>query len=105
MEIEKLIERTGKYTKAEKEYLAGLGERYGIEPPKEGSCNNCWRDMAIRIAVAMKPKRTGKRLRGNAARDGVIFKGRIITNATLDDETLKWMEDNGFPETLLTDED
>lgn len=106
MEIEKLIERTGKYTQKEKDFLKELGAKYGIEPPKESACHNCWRDMAIQIAVAMKPKTgLGKRLRGDAARDGVVFKGRLITNATLDAETLQWMKDNDFPEQLLTDED
>lgn len=106
MEIEKLIERTGKYTRKEMDWLVELGSQYGIEPPKDNACHNCWRDMAIQIAVAMKPKTgTGKRLRGDAARDGVVFKGRLITNATLDAETLRWMMENDFPEQLLTDED
>lgn len=102
MEVKELIDKKGKFTQAEKEYLTELGRQYDIEPPKEGSCGNCWRDMAIHIAVAMKPKpNTSRRLRGDAARDGVVFKGRLITNATLDEETLRWMDENDFPQTLL----
>lgn len=104
MDIKKLIDKK-KYTKADKDFLVAEGAKYGIEPPKKDSCPDCWRDMAIRIAVAMKPQAaaTSRRLRGNAARNGVIFKGRLITNATLDEETLAWMDANGFPQQLLED--
>lgn len=102
MDIKELIDKKGRYSREEKEYLVAEGERFGIEPPKDNACSNCWRDMAIQVAVAMKPKaETLRRLRGNAARDGVVFKGRLITNATLDAELLKWMEENDFPEQLL----
>ena len=104
MDIEKLTNKKGKFTKAEKDWLVEEGAKHGIEPPKDTKCPDCWRDMAIRVAVAMRPKRTGRRLWGMAAQNGVVFKGRTITNATLDDATLEWMLANGFPDYLLTKE-
>lgn len=101
MEVQKLTTKK-RLTQADKDYLLAEGEKYGIEPPTNTKCPDCWRDMAIRITVAMRPKVKGTRLRGNAARDGVVFKGRLITNP-IDAETLAWMRDNNFPEQLLTD--
>ena len=104
MDIKRLTEKKGKFGKAEKEWLVAKGAEYGIPEPQNVNCPDCWRDMAIQVAAAMRPKDNGVRLRGAAATDGVIFKGRLITNP-LDADTLAWMRDNGFPEQLLTDED
>mgnify|MGYP007022357832 CR=1 FL=1 len=100
MEIKRLTTKKGKFTQAEKEYLITEGAKVGIEPPTNTACPDCWRDMAIRICIATAPKPEGVRLRGMAARNGVRFKGRIITNP-LDADTLAWMEANGFPSQLL----
>lgn len=101
MEVQKLTTKK-KLTQAEKAFLIEEGVKYGIEAPKNEKCPDCWRDMAIRIAVAMRPNVKGTRLRGAAATDGVVFKGRLIVNP-LDAETLAWMRENNFPEQLLTD--
>lgn len=101
MEVQKLTTKK-KLTQSDKDFLIEEGAKYGIEPPTNTKCPDCWRDMAIRISVAMRPKIHGTRLRGAAATDGVIFKGRLITNP-IDNETLAWMRDNNFPEQLLTD--
>lgn len=104
MDLKRLTEKTGKFNAHEKEWLVEQGAKYGIPEPKNANCPDCWRDMAIRIAVAMQPKCKGTRLKGSAATDGVIFKGRLIVNP-LDAETLAWMRANGFPEHLLEHED
>lgn len=103
MEIKDLINKKGKLNKAQKEFLIEKGAEYGIDPPKNTSCPDCWRDMAMQIYAAMAPKQhKGVHLRGAAATDGVFFKGRLIVNP-LDAETLAWMRENGFPEQLLED--
>ena len=102
MDIKKLTNKKGKPTDEEKAFLVEEGAKYGIEPPTREDCPDCWRDMAIQIAVAMQPKHQGgTRLRN---KNGVLFKGRVIINP-LDEETLAWLRENEFPETLLTDED
>ena len=100
MDIKRLTTKKGKFTKAEKEFLLAEGAKVGVEPPVNTACPDCWRDMAIRVLIAQAPKGEGVRLRGMAARNGVLFKGRVITNP-LDEETLAWMEANGFPKQLL----
>lgn len=105
MDLKRLTEKKGKFTKTEKEWLVEQGAIYGVPEPANTNCPDCWRDMAIRVAVAMRPKeaKNGTRLKGMAADNGVIFKGRLITNDILDDALLSWMRDNGFPEKLLED--
>lgn len=106
MEIKALIEKKGRYSKEEIDFIIAEGAKVGVEPPKKTNCVNCWRDMAIEVAYEMRktrPVKTARRLRGNAARDGVVFKGRIITNDTLTPELLQWMDDNDFPQQLLED--
>ena len=108
MDIKKLSKKKGAFTEEEKAWLREQGAKYGVPDPANENCPDCWRDMAIQVAVAMRPKeakKKGTRLRGAAATDGVIFLGRLITNDTLDEETLAWMRDHHFPEQLLTDED
>lgn len=104
MDLRKLIEKKGRYSKAEIDYIIAEGEKVGVVPPKKTGCVNCWRDMAIEIMYAQRqanPERKTRRLRGDAAIYGVIHKGRLITNDTIDDETWAWMKANNFPETLL----
>ena len=103
MDIKTLTEKKGRFSKAEIAFVIEEGAKYGIEPPKKTGCVNCWRDMAIQIALAMReanPVNTSHRLRGNAARDGVFFQGRYISNDNIDDNW-EWMEANGFPKQLL----
>ena len=101
MDVKTLTTKNGKFTKAEKEFLISEGAKYGIAEPTNKDCPDCWRDMAVQIAVAMAPKCKGTRLRGAAAVNGVLFLGRLIINP-LDEETLAWMRENNFPEQLLT---
>lgn len=103
MEIEKLKNKKGKFSKAEIDFIIAEGAKYGINPPERTDCPDCWRDMAIQVAIASRPAPKGRRLWGRAAEHGVTFKGRLITNADLDEETLKWLDDNGFPQYLLRD--
>lgn len=105
MDIKGLTNKKGKFTEAEIAFVVEEGAKWGIEPPQNRNCKDCWRDMAIRIACAMREARpTSHRLRDFAARDGVLFKGRVITPANIDDEW-EWMQANGFPKQLLEDED
>lgn len=110
MEIRRLAQKKGNFTKAEKDFLIAEGAKWGVEAPTKTTCSDCWRDMAIRIGCAMreaKPRTKGRRLWGRPAIHGVTFKGRTITNAEIDaDPTLlEWMDANGFPQYLLRDED
>ena len=111
MEIKDLIEKKGRYSQEEIDFIIAEGTKVGVNPPKKTNCVNCWRDMAIEVAYAQRkaqgptsPKKA-HRLRGNAARDGVVFKGRIITNDTIDEETWAWMQENGFPSQLLANDE
>lgn len=106
MDLKTLIEKKGRYSKAEIDYIIAEGEKVGVMPPQKTTCVNCWRDMAIQVAYEQRkanPTPKAHRMRGDAARDGVIFKGRTITNDTIDDETWQWMMDNDFPKQLLED--
>lgn len=106
MEIKDLIEKKGRYSKDEIAFIIAEGEKVGVKPPKKTNCVNCWRDMAIEVAYMQRkanPVKKAHRMRGNAARDGVVFKGRIITNDNIDDNW-EWMQSNGFPSQLLEDE-
>lgn len=105
-EIIRLSNKKGRFSQSEIDFIIAEGAKVGVMPPKNTRCVNCWRDMAIEVAYAMRPKKKGLRLKGNLGVHGVIHKGRTITDKDLDDpETLKWIEDNGFPKYLLTDED
>lgn len=105
MDIKTLTGKKGKFTQEEIEFLIQEGAKHGIEPPKNENCPNCWRDMAIQIAVAMKPHK-GVHFKGDLREHGVLFLGRVLTDADLEDgETLAWMKENRFPEYLLTNED
>lgn len=104
-EIIRLTNKKGRFSQSEIDFIIAEGAKYGIMPPKKTSCVNCWRDMAIEVAIAMRPKTKGRRLWGDAAKNGVIFKGKLITNAIIDDELLEWMDKEGFPQYLLRNED
>lgn len=106
MEIKDIAEKKGKLNKTEKAFLLEQGAKYGVNPPENEACPDCWRDMAVQILAAMNKgkKPRGPHLRGAAATDGVIFKGRLITNP-LDAKTLAWMKANGFPKQLLEDDE
>lgn len=105
-EIIRLSNKKGRFSQSEIDYVIAEGAKVGILPPKNTKCVNCWRDMAIEIAYAMRPKRKGLRFKGNLGVHGVVHMGRTITDADLDDPaTLKWMEEHDFPQYLLTHED
>ena len=101
--LEALVEVTS-FTAEQKQQLSELLEKYGIDKPTKKSCPNCWRDaaiLALRKAKGDKPADpTLPRLRGNSA-DGVIFKGRLVSNANMTRELADWMKENGFPESIL----
>lgn len=106
MEIKKLIEKKGRYNKSEKQWLTEQGEKVGVKAPTDEACPDCWRDMALHIAYELdllNPKKKAHRLRGNAARDGVVFRGVLITNENIE-ELWDWMQANGFPQQLLENE-
>lgn len=105
-EIKRLTNKKGKFSKAEIDFLIEEGAKLGIMPPKRTGCVNCWRDMAIEIYLAMRPRRKGLHLKGDLREHGVVHKGRLITDADLEDpDTLAWMDDNDFPQYLLRYED
>lgn len=102
MDIKTLTEKKGRFSKAEIDFIIAEGAKFGIMPPQKTSCVNCWRDMAIEIALAMRPHRKGLHFKGQLGAHGVSHRGRIITDADLDDpDTLEWMEENDFPKYLL----
>ena len=106
MDIKKIIEKKGKLTQVEIDFIIAEGAKVGVEPPAKTDCANCWRDMAIEVAYKQRQSNDTKkahRLRGDAARYGVIHKGRLITNDIIDDELLDWMQANDFPTQLLED--
>lgn len=105
MELKEIINKKGRFSKAEIDFIVAEGAKVGVMPPKKTACVNCWRDMAVEVLYAQRqanPAKKAHRLRGAAARDGVRFKGRIITNDTIDDDW-EWMMANGFPQQLLED--
>lgn len=110
MDIEKLkalAEKTKGWTKADKEWLLPILEDLGIEAPKKTSCPSCWRDCAIMAIVKLgdtKKSVKGFRLKG-AAKRGVLWLGRLVSDATLDEKMADWLRETGFPQNLWTDED
>ena len=107
MEIKALIDKKGRYSKEEIAFIIAEGEKVGVKPPKKTSCVNCWRDMAIEIMYVKRqanPTEKAHRFRdGSAAeRNGVVFKGRLVTNDNMED-LWDWMQSNGFPKQLLQD--
>ena len=111
MDIEKLkalAEKTKGWTKADKEWLLPILAELGIEAPTKTSCPSCWRDAAIMAIVRLgdKDKKSvkGFRLKG-AAKRGVLWMGRLVSDATLDAEMVDWLKKTRFPQNLWTDED
>lgn len=107
MELKEIINKKGRFSKAEIDFIVAEGAKVGVMPPKKTACVNCWRDMAIEVLYAQrqadpKPKAHRFRVGSSAERNGVVFKGRIVTNDTIDDDW-EWMTANGFPQQLLED--
>lgn len=90
------------FTAADKAQLVPLLEQYGVEKPKNTRCKSCWRDaaiMALREARKGQPRAEGLPvLRGDAGSVGVIWKGRLVSNAVMTEELAAWLSENGFPE-------
>ena len=110
MDIERLrqlAEKTKGWTKADKEWLLPVLEELGVEAPKKNSCPSCWRDCAIMAIVKLggtKKPVNGFRLKGSAKR-GVMWRGRLVSEATLDADMGEWLKETGFPQNLWTNED
>ena len=110
MDIDKLralAEKTKSWTKADKEWLSPILADLGIEAPKKTSCPSCWRDCAIMAIVKMgdtKKSVNGFRLKG-AAKRGVLWMNRLVSDATLDADIVEWLKKTRFPENLWSDED
>ena len=105
--LRKLAEKTKGWTKEDKERLLPVLAELGIEAPKKTSCPSCWRDCAIMAIVKMgdtKKSVNGFRLKG-AAKHGVLWMGRLVSDATLDADMVEWLKKTRFPENLWTDED
>ena len=105
-----MIEKKGRYSKDEIEFIKAEGRKSGVMPPVNKKCSNCWRDMAIEImyvrrqakkSAEPKGERKYRLMRGDAARYGVVHKGRLITNDMINEELYAWMMANDFPEQLL----
>lgn len=103
MEVEKLRELADKksgWAKADKDFLLPILDELGIEPPTKTSCQSCWRDAAIMALVKLgneAPKKSGFRLKGTAATHGVFWCGKLISQATLNDDVIEWLKATGFP--------
>lgn len=106
--LRKLAEKTKGWTKEDKEWLSPILAELGIEAPTKTSCPSCWRDSAIMAIVKLGDKDTksvkGFLLKG-AAKRGVIWKGKFVSDATLDEAMADWLRETGFPENLWSDED
>lgn len=105
MELKDLIEKKGRFSKEEIDFIIVEGAKVGVMPPKKTNCVNCWRDMAIEVAYAQRKQdlpKVARRFRdgSRAERHGVTFKGRLITNDNIE-ELWDWMQTNGFPQQLL----
>lgn len=104
-DIEKLTKYANQHTflASEKDDLAVVLERHGVETPKRG-CDSCWRDaaiMALREARKSEPKDNELPvLRGDAGNVGVIWRGRLVNNDTMTAELAQWLIETGFPESL-----
>lgn len=99
--IKGLIEKKGKYGKADKEAIADACREYSVEVPANDACNNCWRDACIMVVNAAKQSQQQTQrnmLKGDTGKNGVIFKGRYVSNAVMTDELADWLRANGFPE-------
>ena len=106
--LRQLAEKTKKWTKDDKNWLLPVLEDLGIEAPMKTSCPSCWRDAAILALVKVKGNEektvNGFRLKGSAKR-GVMWLGRLVSDATLDDDMAEWLKETGFPQNLWSDED
>lgn len=106
--LRQLAEKTKKWTKDDKNWLLPILEDLGIEAPVKTSCPSCWRDCAIMAIVKLgdtKKSVNGFRLKGSAKKRGVMWLGRLVSDATLDAEMVDWLKDTNFPKNLWSDED
>ena len=104
--LRKLAEKTKGWTKEDKERLLPVLAELGIEAPKKTSCQSCWRDCAIMAIVKLgdtKKSVNGFRLKG-AAKHGVIWHGRLVSDATLDSEMVDWLKQTRFPQNLWNED-
>ena len=104
--LRQLAEKTKKWTKDDKNWLLPILEDLGIEAPTKTSCPSCWRDCAIMAIVRIgdtKKAVNGFRLKGSAKR-GVLWMGRLVSDATLDADMVEWLKKTRFPENLWSDE-
>ena len=105
MDIEKLralAEKTKGWTRADKEWLLPVLEELGIEAPMKNNCPSCWRDAAILAVVRLgdtKKSVNGFRLKG-AAKRGVMWCGRLVSDAMLDADMVDWLKQTNFPNNL-----
>lgn len=60
--------------------------------------------MAIVKMGDTKKSVNGFRLKGSAKR-GVMWRGRLVSDATLDADMVEWLKETGFPQNLWTNED
>lgn len=105
--LRKLAEKTKGWAKADKEWLSSILADLEIEAPKKTSCPSCWRDCAIMAIVKLgetKKSVNGFRLKG-AAKRGVLWMGRLVSDATLDADMVEWLKQTRFPQNLWSDED
>ena len=106
MDVEKLralAEKTKGWTKADKEWLLPILEELDIEAPMKSNCPSCWRDAAVMAVVKIKGNENpvkGFRLKGAAAAHGVIWRGVLVSNATLDENMVEWLKQTNFPNNL-----
>ena len=96
-----LCEKKDEWSDDEKAMLKGWLVEAGVEVPKKTKCKNCWRDAAILLACRLKGESGGDcngfRLRGTAAKNGVLWLGRLVSPATIDDDLIAWLKQTGFP--------
>lgn len=110
MNIDKLralAEKTKGWTRVDKELLLPVLEELGIEAPTRNNCPSCWRDAAILAVVRLgdtKKSVNGFRLKG-AAKRGVMWYGRLVSDATLDAAMVEWLKQTNFPINLWCYED
>jgi len=98
--IERLraIVESGQVTAEDKQMIADLSVKYGLEFAPSKKCKNCYIDQAFLVFKAMEgeaPKTCSSRLRDDI---DVIINGVRINNATLTDELVEKYRGKGLPE-------
>lgn len=108
--LRQLAEKTKGWTREDKDFLLPILEELNIEAPTKNNCPSCWRDAAIMAIVKLgdtKKPVNGFRLKGIAAREGVLWRGKLVSPSTLNEQMVKWLVESGFPKHQyeMTDED